>query len=74
MLALGGYTCQITGVSQIASLLSTKEAADILNYSIATVKRLALRGELTPAYKVPGKTGAYLFTADEVERYRKAAS
>ncbi len=61
-------------MSQPVHLLSTKEVADILCYSIATVKRLALRGELTPVYKVPGKTGAYLFTPDEVERYSKTAS
>lgn len=61
-------------MSQPANLLSTKEVADILNYSIATVKRLALRGELPPAFKVPGKTGAYLFAPEAVERYREAAS
>lgn len=61
-------------MSQSASLLSTKQVADILNYSIATVKRLALRGDLAPAYKVPGKTGAYLFAAEVVEQYRRAAS
>lgn len=61
-------------MSQSANLLSTKEVAEILSYSIATVKRLALRGDLTPAFKVPGKTGAYLFAPEVVEQYRRAAS
>lgn len=35
-----------------------------------TVARLVRAGELEPAQKLPGKTGALLFDPKEVEHYR----
>lgn len=54
--------------------MTTRDVADTLGISTATVHRLVERGDLTPAAKAPGKRGAYLFAADEVERYRLSRS
>lgn len=47
-------------VSQ-SDLIGTAEAADILGWSRAKVKRAAQSGDLPHAVKMPGGTGAYLF-------------
>lgn len=53
--------------------ITTAEAAQILGKSVATVNRLVALGRLTPARKLPGKTGAYLFDRAAVEALRAAA-
>ena len=52
---------------QPPDLLSAAQAADTLGVSIKTVHRWAERGTLTPAGKLPGLTGSYLFRRAEVE-------
>lgn len=42
-------------------LISSADAADILGVSVRTVHRLVARRELTPAHKLNGPTGNYLF-------------
>lgn len=54
-------------------LVTTSEAAEILNKHVRTVHRLVAEGTLTPATKVPGKTGAYLFRRSDVEKCANAA-
>ena len=49
---------------------NTRQAADELGVSIRTIHRLVDSGDLTPAVKVPGKTGAFLFEEAEVERVK----
>lgn len=49
-----------------ADLLGTTEAAERLGVSVRTVHRLVARGNLTPAGKLPGDTGAYLFDAADI--------
>lgn len=49
-----------------ADLLGTTEAAERLGVSVRTIHRLVARGHLTPATKLPGSTGAYLFAAADV--------
>lgn len=51
-------------------LVGTVIAADILDVSVVTAKRMAMSGELPVALKMPGDTGAYLFERTEVERVR----
>ena len=41
--------------------LTTRQVAERLGKSVATVKRMAADGRLPHAVKVPGDTGAYLF-------------
>ena len=53
---------------QHTALLGVTEAAEHLGCSVATVKRLARAGQLVPAHKLPGQTGAYLFRLRDVER------
>lgn len=47
--------------------LTTKQVAERLGKSVATVKRMAADGRLPYAVKVPGDTGAYLFDPSVVE-------
>lgn len=48
-------------------LLGTTEAAERLGLSVRTIHRLVARGHLSPATKLPGSTGAYLFAAADVD-------
>ena len=50
--------------------LTTKQVAERLGKSIATVKRMAADGRLPYAVKVPGDTGAYLFDPADIEAQR----
>lgn len=52
---------------QTSDLIGTQEAAAILGVSHRTVKRLAQKGKLAHAVKMPGETGAYLFNRADVE-------
>lgn len=51
--------------------LRTRDVAEVLGTSIATVKRLALSGELPHADKYPTKTGGYLFDRNVVEMFAR---
>lgn len=48
--------------------LTTAQVAEILNYTIPWVNKLAATGRLPVAQKLPGRTGAYLFNRAEIER------
>ena len=48
-------------------LLTTAQAAEIVGRSVPTVNRWAAEGILTPAQKLPGLRGAYLFRRSDVE-------
>ena len=49
-------------------LVTAADAAAILKRPRREVTRLVERGALTPALKLPGIRGAYLFEADAVAR------
>lgn len=49
-------------------LIGSAEACRILEVHPATVGRWVDSGRLTPAHKLPGKNGAYLFNRADVER------
>lgn len=53
-------------------LLSTKEVAATLHCDIVTVRRHAERGTLPCLGKLPGRTGAFVFVADEILAIRDA--
>lgn len=54
---------------QPTNLLSTAEAVEAIGLkSPSTISRWVDAGRITPAKKLGGKTGAYLFTEDEVRR------
>jgi hypothetical protein len=53
-------------VSQ-SDLVGTTDAAAILGWSRAKVKRLAQKGDLPFAHKMPGTLGAYLFHRGVIE-------
>ena len=52
------------------SLLTSREAAARMGCDIRTIHRLVARGQLVPAAKLPGETGAYLFAPNDVDRLR----
>ncbi len=56
------------------NLITSAEAAEALDVTVATVNRWALAGTLPPAHKLPGGTGAYLFDPAEVETIRAMRS
>jgi excisionase family DNA binding protein len=47
---------------------TTAEVAAALGVHVKTVHRMVREGRLTPLLKVPGRTGAYIFTAEEAAR------
>jgi excisionase family DNA binding protein len=49
-------------------LMTAAQTAKKLGCSPRTVARMAEDGRITPAMKLPGETGAYLFDLAEVER------
>ena len=50
--------------------ITSDEAATLLDVDRRSVVRFVVRGELTPALKLPGRTGAYLFERADVEQLR----
>lgn len=51
---------------------TTSQAAERLGTTPRYVAQLVERRRLTPATKLPGRTGAYLFEDEEIERYAEA--
>jgi hypothetical protein len=49
------------------NLITSSEVAKLLGKSVSAVNRDAQLGYLPVAYKVPGKTGSYLFDRAAVE-------
>ena len=54
-------------------MLTTRQAAAMIGKSTRWVSRLVKAGRLTPAYKLPGGTGAYLFNESAVMAYKERA-
>lgn len=48
-------------------LIPTSEVAEIMGKSVRTVHRLIQSGDLKPALKIAGQSGAYLFNRSDVE-------
>jgi excisionase family DNA binding protein len=55
-----------------ADLLATIEVAKRLGLERSTLSRWVKEGRITPAMRLPGATGAFLFHPSEVERVRLA--
>lgn len=51
----------------LADLLTTKQVAREFGVRVGTVNRWAQTGRLPVAHKLPGETGANLYTRDDVE-------
>lgn len=50
-----------------SELLSTRQAAERHGVSVWTIARRVRDGDLEPALRLEGRTGAMLFTADAVD-------
>ncbi len=59
---------------QDIDLIGSGEAAVVLGWSLAKVKREAKAGRLPHHTKLPAQTGAYLFDRSVVEAHRDAAA
>ncbi len=53
------------------NLITSAEAAEALDVTVATINRWAAAGTLPPAHKLPGGTGAYLFHPADIEAIRR---
>lgn len=60
-------TCKPLHMQGTGELLRTKEAADLLDEGVRKFIRRVERGEITPAMKLDGIRGAYLFNRSDVE-------
>ena len=59
----------------MSKLLSSREAAEVIGCHHTTVPRLVRDGDLVPAMKGPGSTGAFFFRPEDVARLaRKRAT
>lgn len=58
----------------MADLLTSPEVAAELGITLRTVQRMAKRGRLPVAQKLPGQRGAYLFSREVVELVRAEGS
>lgn len=56
-----------------SNLLTTQQVAELKGWSVTSINRWALLGEL-PATKLPGRTGAYLFDRSVVEMFARQKS
>ena len=54
-------------------LLTTRDVADRLGVSPATVTRMVARGDLTPVFKLAGPRGAFLFRPADIDQLEQAA-
>ena len=54
-----------------ADRMTTSQVAERLDITIRTVLRMAVDGRLPAAFKVPGKTGTYLFDRNVVEMFAR---
>ena len=52
------------------ALLTTAQAAKELGVTRQTIVRYVVDGKLRPYMKTPGRTGGYLFTRGEIDRFR----
>ncbi len=59
--------CKSSRVADIEDYLTTAQVAELAHRTVTTVNRWVADGRLTPARKLPGNTGAYLFRLDDVE-------
>ena len=55
-------------------LLTSEEARAELGVDRSTLHRRVRRGDITPARKLPGLRGAFLFTRAEIERAKGDAT
>jgi predicted site-specific integrase-resolvase len=51
----------------VDDLIGSAEAAEILGKDQATISRWVANGTLTPATKLPGLSGAFLFHRTDIE-------
>ena len=55
-------------VLDMSNPMTTAQAAEALGITRRAVVARVERGALVPALRLPGRTGAYLFDAEQIER------
>lgn len=66
-----GWMTYVGHMQPTLDLIPTVEVAGILGRDVRTISRWTKSGRLTPATKLPGKRGAYLFDRHEIIRVRE---
>ncbi len=62
---------QHVAMQQTPTLLSTAEVCQIVGVDRSAVTRWVQLGRLTPAMRLPGPNGAYLFHPADIEQIRR---
>jgi predicted site-specific integrase-resolvase len=60
--------CKSFSMATTEQLMGSAEACGILGIDRSTLTRWVAKGIITPAQKLPGETGVYLFQPAEVRR------
>jgi hypothetical protein len=55
-------------------LLTTAQVAEWTGWSVTSIGRWALEGDLPPERKLPGRTGSYLFRSSVVQERHEATA
>jgi excisionase family DNA binding protein len=48
-------------------LIASQDVCELLNIDRSTLSRWVKAGRITPAMRMPGQTGAFLFSRDDVD-------
>lgn len=65
------HCAMLTRVASHTDLIGSSEACRILRVDKSTLSRKVADGTLTPASKMPGRNGAYVFHRRDIERLRE---
>jgi predicted DNA-binding transcriptional regulator AlpA len=49
-------------------LITTAQASELLGITVAWINKQAAKGRIPYVQKLPGRTGAYVFDREEIER------
>ena len=61
-------------MNQTESLLASAAVCEELHIARSTLSRWVAAGRISPAAKLPGIRGAFLFTRPEIERVKASAA
>jgi excisionase family DNA binding protein len=63
----------LSNIGAVDDTLTTREAADRIGVPLSTFHHLIRNKRITPARKLPGRTGSYLFKPADVDALRQAS-
>lgn len=66
-LSMNAHCAMLTLMETGTDLVGSSESCRILDIHAATLTRWVAAGTITPAHKLPGKNGAFLFSRTDIE-------